>query len=670
MKQGFWTTAAVVFWATTTTAQNFDRYDVIAYRLDLDFTRMAQEELYGTAEIDVVATDAGNRPLLLELRGLKVEEMRVGEKKQSFKVQGDTLIVPLNLPEAGQKATVAVRYGGKPAPPDRFGGFYFQDGLAYNLGVNIPRVPHNDGKAWFPCQDDFTDKAQFSFSVRVPAGYLAVCNGTLTDSIPQADGTIIYKWTLRDPIPTYLASIAVGPYTVWKSSVKGIKTNIPVSIYSRQTDVAKTAASFRRLSEAVRIFESHFGPYRWERIGYVGVAMDGGAMEHACNIAYPEKCFDGSDDCERLWVHELSHAWFGNLATCSSAGDMWLNEGFARYCEQLFIEGVRGRGAFLAEMRELKHQTLTFTPRREGFLAVAGVPDDKTYSSTVYDKGALVVHALRDRMGDSLFFEGIKRYLQRYGFGNASTREFHDALAGATGLELFSFFDDWVHSPGYVHFDARATGVQQMGKFNKINLELRQTTWEKPRPVRHVRADLWLVAEDGRVAKRQVNFLKDTLNLAMPAPGKPACIVLDPDGKLADARVQTLDTVAAAGERAYNPQGVIVGYPEPAKLSVVVRHYVRPELPPAPSGQRYAVHYRTVSGTWNQARITFAPDGFDYALEKSPDVPRPEKLFFRPDFSKKWREITDAQIYESDGKIFISVPNAQKGDYIWTYPLK
>lgn len=660
----------LAWWATAATAQNFDRFDVLAYRLDLDFTRMAQEEIYGTAEIDVLTTEAGNRPLFLELRGLKVEEMRVGDKTLSFKAQGDTLLVPLNLPEAGQKATLTVRYGGKPAAPDRFGGFYFKDGLAYNLGVNIPRIPHNDGKAWFPCQDDFTDKANFSFTVRVPAGHVAVCNGVLVDSMPQADGAIVYRWALRDPIPTYLAAIAVGPYTVWKSMVKGQKSNVPVSIYSRQTDGAKTAASFKRLPEAVRIFESHFGPYEWERIGYVGVAMDGGAMEHACNIAYPEKCFDGSDDCEQLWVHELAHSWFGNLVTCSSAGDMWLNEGFARYCEHLFIEGVRGRGAFLAEMRDLKHQTLTATPRREGFLAVAGVPDEKTYSSTVYDKGAFVVHALRDRMGDSLFFAGVKSYLRSRKFGNASTREFRDALGGTTGLELFTFFDDWVTSPGYVHFHAHPAALQEMGKINKIRLELRQTTWEKPRPVRHTRADVWLVAEDGRVQARQIQFPKDTLSLNMPVSEKPACVVLDPEGKLADARVQTLDTVSVAGARAYTPQGVTIDFSEPAKLAVVVRHYVRPEIPPPPAGQRYAAHFRTVSGTWKQARVTFAPDGFDYALEKTQDPPRPEKLFFRPDFSKKWREITDAQIYESDGKVLISVPQAQKGDYVWTYPAK
>jgi aminopeptidase N len=660
--------------AQNTTTQNtaaqsnvFDRYDVLAYRLDLDFTRMEQQEIHGTAEIDVQTTNAGGRPLLLELRGLKVEEIGWGEKKLSFKTQGDTLIVPLHLPEAGQKATLRVRYGGKPAAPDRFGGFYFKDGLAYNLGVNIPRIPHNDGKAWFPCQDDFTDKARFSYSVRVPVGYVAVCNGTMTDSLPQDDGTVVYRWSLRDPIPTYLASIAVGPYTVWKSSVAGQKENIPVSVYSTQKDGSKTAASFKRLPRAVKILESHFGPYAWERIGYVGVAMEGGAMEHACNIAYPDRCVDGTDACELLWVHELSHAWFGNLVTCATAGDMWLNEGFARYCEGLFLEGTRGRGAFLAELNDLKHQTLTNLPRREGFLAVADVPEDKTYSGTVYDKGALVVHALRERMGDSLFFAGIRGYLQSRKFGNATTREFRDALSAFTGLELYSFFDDWVHTPGYVHFDVRASGWQETGNASLVQLDLRQSVWERPRPVRHGRVDVWFFAEDGRVEKRNYVLPQDTQRIRVMLPIKPAFVVVDPLGKCADARVQTLDTVVAPGERTYLPQGVTMEYSSPARLAVVTRHYVQPLLPPSPPGRRFARHYRTVTGAWNQVRLTLIPDEYDYALEKIAALPRPQNLFFRPEFSKKWREIPDARIYEKDGKVVISVPGAQRGDYIWTY---
>ncbi|MCS7084884.1 MAG: M1 family aminopeptidase, partial [Bacteroidia bacterium] len=403
-------------------------------------------------------------------------------------------------------------------------------------------------------------------------------------------------------------------------------------------------------------------------IGYVAVAMQGGAMEHACNIAYPENCIGGGDECERLWVHELAHSWFGNLTTCASAGDMWLNEGFARYCELLFAEAVEGRAAFTQALRELKHTVFTHTLRQDGPLPVAGVPDDKTYSSSVYDKGALVVHALRNRMGDSLFFAGLKAYFQAYAFGNATSRMLNETLSRATGAELHSFFDDWVFSPGHVHLSARAAGLRPTGQIHLVATQLRRTQCEKTRPVRHLKTEIWAVAEDGRMLERYATFLDDTMRINLPVPFKPVCLAFDPFDRLADARVQTLDSIIAAEERTYLPQGVTIAYQTPTKLSVVVRHYVPPDAPPPPPGQRYAANYRSVSGTWNQARVVFLPDEFDYSLQKSKSIPRPLKVFFRPDFDAQWQEASQAQILDADGKVVIVVPNARKGDYVWTYP--
>jgi aminopeptidase N len=201
-------------------------------------------------------------------------------------------------------------------------------------------------------------------------------------------------------------------------------------------------------------FEQHFGPYRWDRVGYVMTPFQAGAMEHASNIAYPRNLLtSGPSGNQHIMAHELSHHWFGDLATCRTASEMWLNEGFASYCERLFDEWLISRTAYNTSVRTNHKQMLNLCHVKDGgYWPLSNVPQAYTYTNSTYERPSDIIHSLRTYMGDSLFFVGIRHYLNTYTFKHATSNNLRDALEMSTSVPLHDFFADWVDTPGWGQF--------------------------------------------------------------------------------------------------------------------------------------------------------------------------------------------------------------------------
>jgi hypothetical protein len=201
-------------------------------------------------------------------------------------------------------------------------------------------------------------------------------------------------------------------------------------------------------------------------------------MEHAGSIHIGKAFIDGSKTYETLWAHELSHMWWGDKVTCETAGDMWLNEGFASYNEA-FTEGiVSGMSAYKDWLRSNHRQVLQFahTPAQDGaYFAEINIPHDYTYGMTVYKKGADLVHTLRYYMGDSLFFAGCKYHLNANAYGNSNSYQLRDNLTASSGINMNRFFDDWIFTPGFPHFSIDSVN-EFIGAFNHYYIHTRQKT--------------------------------------------------------------------------------------------------------------------------------------------------------------------------------------------------
>lgn len=440
-----------------------DTIHVKKYSLSLDSIDYTKQRIRGHATLVIEPKLNGVNNITLSLLKLTIDSITSGGQLLSFTYNDTTIrITPLSALNLGDTLVLTVYYGGKPQLDAKFGGFYFNGVYAFNIGVGFAADPHPIGRYWFPCIDEFTDKSVYDFHIVTDSAYKAFCNGNLDSVIYNGNGMATWHWTINELIPSYLAAVAVAPFTTLKYTYQGI----PVEIACLPSDVPATVSAFAHLDSCLMFFMRMYGAYPWNKVGYVAVPFTGGAMEHATSI-HIGKIFV-SPAFETTWAHELSHMWWGDKVTCTTEQDMWLNEGTAVANEHLFTELFYGTQAYKTAIRSNLRQVLQFSHVVDGgYHALNAVPHAYTYGRTVYLKGASIVHTLRKYMGDSAFFQGARSYMNNLAYGNASSADFRDQLSSATGIPLTTFFNDWVFTAGFPHFavDSFKT-VANGSKFN------------------------------------------------------------------------------------------------------------------------------------------------------------------------------------------------------------
>lgn len=440
-----------------------DSIDILNYSINLDITNFSTRNIAGNCVITFVPKVNAVNSITLDLLQLTTDSIHNALNYSS----NDTLLfVKLNNAlNIGDTVSITIYYHGQPVTDGSgWGGFYFSGGYAYNLGVGFAANPHVYGRVWFPCFDNFVERSTYDFSITTPANNKAACNGTLQQHIINTNTTETWNWKLTETIPTYLACVAIAPYKTIRWNYSGIQDTIPVELNALAADTTKLKNSFINLNNALSAFEKSYGPYRWPKVGYSLVPFNSGAMEHATNIAYPKYAADGTLSNETLYAHELSHHWWGDLATCKTPEDMWLNEGWASYSEHLFTENVYGRKAYEKAVEE-NHTLVIKTADLEegGYLAVSGVPHEYTYGTHVYKKGASVAHSMRGYLGDSLFFKSITAYLTAKQYQSMSSEDFRDFLSSYTSKNMAPFFDNWVFNGGFTHIAVDSINYETEG---------------------------------------------------------------------------------------------------------------------------------------------------------------------------------------------------------------
>lgn len=430
-----------------------DSFDVIKYTINLSIVDFTTHIIGGNTTIKYTPKINAQNSISFDLLKMTVDSIKQNALTLSYSYNDTLLNVQLpNTVNITDTNNITIYYHGVPqGDPSGWGGFSFSGNYAYNLGVGFGANPHNYGRVWFPCFDNFVEKSFYEFNITTPLNKTSFCNGSLIfDSLFTTTRT--RRWILDKPIPTYLASVAVADYTQVNWTINATNGNLPVILAARSSDTVALKNGFVHLPNALLGFENYYGPYVWNRIGYCLVPFNSGAMEHATNISYPQAATNISYEAQ-LMAHELSHHWWGDLMTCETQEDMWLNEGMASYSERLFKEWTYNYSQYINEVKSIHDDILKYVHLREGgFRAVSGIPHQFTYGDHVYKKGADVAHTLRSYMGDSLFFNGLKYVLQQKAYKNMNSVEFRDLLETSSGLNLHSFFDNWVLNGGWPHF--------------------------------------------------------------------------------------------------------------------------------------------------------------------------------------------------------------------------
>lgn len=582
-----------------------DTVDVVKYNLNLDVLNLPARVIAGKAGVEFTVK-APVSVVPLELKLLQVDSVKDATGQMlAFTRSGDRLDIQLQSPMGtADTALVWIWYHGVPFS-ESWGGFHFSGSYAFNLGVGFQSIPHNLGKAWFPCVDDFTDRALYDYHIRVENTKTAVCGGLLQSVTDNQDGTLTYFWHSTRTLPTYLASVAVGPYALKSDVFNGMEADIPITYYVRPSDTNKVAGTFVNMKNIASIYESRFGPYPFGRIGVTGTSL--GAMEHAENIFYPHGSITGNTSSEWLYAHELSHMWFGDKVTCASDADMWLNEGWARWCEILFTEdlyGIQDADAYYRSLLKDVLQKTHFTD--DGYRALSPMDPEYTYGSTVYDKGALVAHALRYYMGDDLFFEGVRDYLATYAFNHADSYQLRDALSQSGGMDLTGFFDFYVFTPGFTHYSVDSFRVAPKCGQYQVELFMKQKHTGTEVFMNDCRVELSFMRPDRTFETLQVNFSGEHDTALVTLAFEPVLVLTDLYNHASDATTDQARTLKSTGltDFEYTFCKLDVKQLADSAFVMVTHNWVAPDSlkVPHPGLTLSTRHYWTIEGVF--------PEGF------------------------------------------------------------
>lgn len=665
-----------------------NKFEVRKYSINLDLRNTSSKTIKGYTDVTIVSKENGLSTIKLDLQKLTVNKIWAGADSLTYLYNDTALLISLKTPlNTNDSQVVRVEYEGKPQTDKKWGGFYFSGVYAFNLGVGFDANPHNFGRVWFPCVDEFTSRSLYDFVITTDGTNRAMCNGTLVNRTDNFDGSTTWYWQLNTPIPTYLASVAVAPYSVIEDSYAALSGPTPIILAAHPNDTAKMKASFSNLKGAFEGFEKWYGSHRFERVGFNAVPFNGGAMEHATNIAYPLFAIDGTLSQETLMAHEFAHHWWGDNTTCRTQEDMWLNEGWASYSEKLFLEHIYGKKRYDEAIMDNHFEVLRRAHLTDGQpRAVSGVPHAYTYGDHVYKKGASVVHSLRGYMGDADFMAGIKAFQNTKKLSDVSSEDLKNVLQAYTSANLTSFFDNWVYTAGFPAFSAYITNTVQNGSnytcTAKVNQQLRFTN----KIYKDVPLVITFISDKGDVYNLPIKLnLADTQVIAT-MPFAPKMVVTDRDARLCDAVTENEYWVKNSTAYDFNwamaSVSVNAGSVTDSTLMRIEHHWTAPVNGniPYPNLHASGSRYWRISGTWNDTLLSASvllqydgstPGGFTSGWLDNDLIKTTEDslvLLYRPDPRSAWviyPHYTKTMGNKADKRGNITLSGIKKGEYVF-----
>ncbi|MEU7301639.1 M1 family metallopeptidase [Streptomyces sp. NPDC007206] len=375
----------------------------------------------------------------LDLQQLRITRVDVNGRRAQFTRDGDEVTVtPRQSLRKGREFRVTVTYGGVPQPlsgPIVFGSKY--GWMKTPDGVFVACEP-NAASTWFPSSDHPSDKATYDIRIRAPKGLTAVSNGRLLSTYDKGGSTYTH-WRESRPMATYLATATIGKFDVRTGRTPG---GIPVYVAidpvlknSNGVDVYAVTAA------ATDYWSKVFGPYPFEETGAIVDDMPeaGFSLEVQSKPAY------SAVRNETTIVHELAHQWFGDSVSVAQWKDIWLNEGFATYAQWLWAEHRGTRSAhdsFLAAYDALPADSSFWQTK------VADPQRDTMFASAVYQRGAMTLQMLRERIGDKAFFTLLPAWTKLHRYGNADTAGFVRLAERVSGQQLDDLFHTWLFTTG------------------------------------------------------------------------------------------------------------------------------------------------------------------------------------------------------------------------------
>ncbi len=425
--------------------------DVLDYRLALDlyacFLPPYPASFNGTESIAFQAVSPVSS-IQLDAVNTSLEITAVGAAGRAFTHESDILSIALDRQyDPGEVGEVFVSYKHKNVADNAFyvgGGMVFTD------------CEPEGARKWFPCWDKQSDKATVDITAKVPVSVKLGSNGRLADSVRTGD-TLTYRWVSRDPVATYLVVISSKvDYNL--DIVRWVPPSnpsapVPIRFYWNPGEASRVDNIKTKIIPMTDLYSRLFGEHPFEKNGFatLDTTFPWGGMENQTLTSLCPNCWG-----ESLIAHEFAHQWFGDMITCETWADIWLNEGFATYCESLWLEGTRGYSSYKNDVLSNAQYYLLSNPGRPIYVpswAEVTPPNELLFDyAMTYAKGACVLHMLRYTLGDSLFFRALRSYATdeaNFKYGTAGTDRFIERMNEYAGQDLSWFFNAWLKQPNH-----------------------------------------------------------------------------------------------------------------------------------------------------------------------------------------------------------------------------
>ena len=452
-------------------------FDVLNYKLDLDLYNCYNSpptKEFNANEIITFRIDSTLSSIFLNAVNSSLTIISVAMDGISFTHHNDTLRIQLSRTfNPGETAVILIKYRHNNVTDQAFyaaGGYVFTD------------TPPEGSRKWFPCWDRPSDKALLDLTAKVPADVKLGSNGRLADSLLVAD-TLWYHWVSRDPISTYLITLSSKVNflldIVYWNNPSNPSDSIPIRFYYKYPE--QPAAMQQLIIPMTTFFSEKFGVYPFEKGGFATLNsyFPWGGMENQTMINLKSNGWQ-----EKLISHEYAHMWFGDLITCGTWADVWLNEGFATYCEALWKENQTGYEDYKSHLNSQANYYLQANPGLPLYNPEYAIqtPDPNTLYdlALVYYKGACVLHQLRYLLGDSVFFGMMHSYGTdtNFMYKNAITEDLIGKVNQVSGQDLTWYFHDWVYQANHPVYENTFQFFQNNDTSWNVVFRMRQTQQE------------------------------------------------------------------------------------------------------------------------------------------------------------------------------------------------
>ena len=504
--------------------------DILNYKFEIHLNDTS-DIIYGNADIALNIKDSEDR-VRLDLisqgkdgMGMEVKKVTFNGSEVSYSHDNDVLLIETGAFEYTSRDIINVLYSGMPITGLIIGPNMHGDRTFFS--DNWP----NKARNWLPLVDHPYDKSTAEFVVIAPNHYQVISNGLLVEETNLNKELKKTHWKQSVPISCWLYALGVAEFAVdYVDYFEG--KSIQTWVYKQDRD--NGFYDFKiPTKHTMEFFSDYIGPFAYEKLANVQSNSVKGGMESATAIFYSDVSVTGDRSVRwrNVVIHEVAHQWFGNCVTEYDWDDVWLSEGFATYFTLMFREHAYGRDDFVNGLNDAKRLVYNhYKTDKESSIVHNNLKDMKdvlTYSLQ-YQKGAWVLHMLRNYVGEDNFRKGIRNYYKKYYNSTTTTNQFKTEMEVVSGMNLDTFFDQWLYKGGNMVLDGNWKFDEKKGRI-EVNLNQVQNDgylFEMP-------VELGISYNDKNLEKIQtVKLEKEKGRFYIASDSKPISIKIDPNTKL------------------------------------------------------------------------------------------------------------------------------------------